>query len=123
MKNDTNYFKKKLEAEKNKIETELAGMSKENPSKKGDWEAIPPKDTDEREPDLNEAADNMEDYEEAFALNNVLEKRLNEIKAALERIEKGNFGICVAGGGKHQIEEERLEANPAATTCIKHLDI
>ena len=49
-----------------------------------------------------------------------LEIRYNEVKEALKRIEEGTYGICRVSG--EQIEPERLEANPAATTCIKHLE-
>lgn len=116
------YFKKKLEEEKKEIEAKLASISVKNPANKDDWEAVPTKDVDEREPDLNEAADNIEDYETSYSLNDVLEKRLNEVKDALASIEKGNYGVCKIGGEDHLIESERLEANPAAKTCIKHLE-
>ncbi len=116
------YFKKQLEEEKKKIEEQLSGLSIKNPTNENDWEAIPPKDFDERESDLNEAADNIEDYEASYSLNDVLEKRLNEIKGALSSIEEGRYGICKKGGQDHLIESERLEANPAATTCTKHMN-
>jgi len=40
-----------------------------------------------------------------------------EIDAALSRIEEGVYGVCVACGGG--INEERLEALPWATKCIR----
>ncbi len=48
-----------------------------------------------------------------------LEKQMSEIDAALERIENGTYGICEISG--QPIEKERLEANPSARTCIKHM--
>ena len=39
---------------------------------------------------------------------------------ALERIEKGTYGICEVGN--EEIEEDRLNANPAARTCKAHLN-
>lgn len=42
---------------------------------------------------------------------------LEEIDAALTRIEHGTFGICVSCG--RPIAEERLEAMPYATKCIE----
>jgi len=122
MKHDLIYFKKKLEEEKIKLESELSGISTKNPRNQEDWEAVPPKDTDERESDPNEAADNIEDYEGNFSLNDILEKRLNDTKEALNKIEENTYGICRIGGKEHPIEEERLEANPSAKTCIKHLE-
>jgi RNA polymerase-binding protein DksA len=41
---------------------------------------------------------------------------LDEIAAALVRIEEGSFGLCSACG--RPISEERLEAVPYATLCI-----
>jgi RNA polymerase-binding protein DksA len=53
-------------------------------------------------------------------LDNGLEENadhlLVEIDAALQRIENGTFGTCVACG--KPIGEERLEAVPWATLCI-----
>jgi RNA polymerase-binding transcription factor DksA len=51
-----------------------------------------------------------------------LEVRYNEIKSALKKIEEsapGAYGLCEVGG--EQIEEDRLEANPAARTCKAHM--
>lgn len=117
---DTKHFKERLEKEKIKIESELSGISKINPLNPNDWEAVSQKEAPEREPDRNEQADNIEDYEESYSLNDILEKRLNEIKKALKEIEDGVYGKCAIGEKSHEIESERLEANPAATTCIKH---
>lgn len=47
-----------------------------------------------------------------------LELRLKKVEAALARTENGTYGKCVAGG--EEIEEERLQAEPAAETCMKH---
>jgi DnaK suppressor protein len=63
--------------------------------------------------------DLVEKYEEESTNEGVLEtleERLKEVTDALTRIENGTYGICVKTGNK--IEVERLEANPAATTCI-----
>ena len=123
MKEDTVIFKKKLEEEKKKIEEDLEGISRKNPKDPNDFQAIMPEDPDERDADPNELADNIEDYEENFALNDVLEKRLNEVKAALKRIDDGTYGVCKFGGSGHPIEKELLDANATATTCIKHLEV
>lgn len=44
------------------------------------------------------------------------EHLLDEIDAALVRIEDGSYGLCTACG--RPISEERLEAVPYATLCI-----
>jgi DnaK suppressor protein len=44
------------------------------------------------------------------------EHLLSEIDAALQRMEEGMYGMCVACG--RPIDEERLEAVPYATLCL-----
>ena len=43
-------------------------------------------------------------------------KLIEKIKEALERIDKGTFGICTLCG--RDIGEERLRARPVTTLCI-----
>ena len=43
---------------------------------------------------------------------------LELVNNALLRIENGTYGICAVSG--EEIEPERLEAVPFATTCMKH---
>lgn len=45
-----------------------------------------------------------------------LNQRLEEVQAALQRIEDGTYGKCESCGNK--IPPERLEAIPAASLCI-----
>lgn len=53
-----------------------------------------------------------------LALNDADEHRLDEIQAALKRMEKGEYGICKVC--HQEIPFERLEAVPAAEYCIEH---
>ncbi len=124
MKIDLNYFRKKLEDEKKKLEDELKTTSIKNPKDSRDWQAVyPEKDLDEKiEPDFLDAAEEIEEYQERYSLNDVLEKRLNNVKDALKAVADGNYGKCTVDGTSHDIEPERLEANPAATTCIAHIE-
>ena len=43
-------------------------------------------------------------------------KLIGKIKAALERIEDGSFGVCDTCGG--EISFKRLQARPVTTQCI-----
>lgn len=43
---------------------------------------------------------------------------LELVNNALLRIDNGTYGICAVSG--EEIEPERLDAVPFATTCIKH---
>lgn len=53
-----------------------------------------------------------------LALNETVERRLQEINFALERMEKGEYGICQVCG--KEISFDRLEAVPTATYCVDH---
>ena len=113
-------FKNRLEKELGTVEKELKTVGVQNPANKNDWEAKETAmDVMASPADENEAADKMEEYTGNRAINDTLEIRYNNIKRALEKIEDGTYGVCEISG--EPIEEERLEANPAARTCEAHM--
>lgn len=114
---NTEPFKKKLLAEKKLVEMELGTVARRNPEHAGDWEPVA--GTDERPAERDEVADKLESFEENMAIARRLESRLGEITAALQSIEDKTYGTCSVC--KKDIEVERLEANPAAATCKKHM--
>jgi RNA polymerase-binding transcription factor DksA len=115
---NTEHFKERLEGELKIVETELRSVGTQNPKNPKDWEA---KETaiDVTAMQVDELGDKMEEYVQNRAINDQLEIRYNAIKQALEKIDKGTYGVCEIGG--EPIEEERLEADPAARTCKAHL--
>ncbi len=113
------FFKNKLIEEQKKLEKELATVGRINPDNPEDWEPVP-NDPGEREADPNDKADMIEEYETNTAILKQLEIQLNEVKDALTRIENGTYGICEVSG--KPIEEGRLKANPAARTCMEHMN-
>lgn len=115
---DTHFYKEKLEQEKNKLEQELATVGQKNPSNASDWQGREP-DLDTDPADEEELADAKEGFETNSAIVDQLEIRLLEVTTALGKIEVGTFGICTVCG--EHIEEDRLNANPAAPTCKKHM--
>ena len=116
---DYKYFQKKLEKEKDNLEKELAKVARRNPNNLSDWEAIPG-NKDISSADDNTVADSIEDYEENNAIVNTLESRYKDIESGLDKIKHKTYGLCQVC--KKEIEIERLEANPAARTCVKHID-
>ena len=113
------YFRNKLEEEKNRLEAELARVGKRNPAIKGDWEPTPAEDEmDIRTSEQSELADKFEEFENRSAVEIHLEEKLNEVLEALERVKKGIYGVCTVCGEK--IDEKRLEANISAATCVRH---
>ncbi|HEY4503545.1 MAG TPA: TraR/DksA C4-type zinc finger protein [Candidatus Paceibacterota bacterium] len=117
-KKDIQYFKNKLEKEKRLLEDELGTIGKANSESPSGWEVTAGK-IEVDSADENETADKMEEMEENELIFGQLEKQLSEIKYALERIEKGAYGICEISG--KPIEKDRLEANPSARTCKQHM--
>lgn len=114
---DIEQLKAKLEEERQSLEGELASVGRRNPKNPSDWEPTP--DAVEVAPgDQSELADKMEDFEDRAAVEVELENRLAEVNQALLRIAAGTYGRCETGS--EPIEAERLLANPAARTCIKH---
>lgn len=116
---DIHIFKEKLESEKTKLESELGTVGQKNPSNPADWEGKEP-DLDTDTADEEELADAKEGFETNSAIVDQLEIRLLEVTTALGKIDAGTFGICEVGG--EQIEEDRLNANPAARTCKNHMN-
>jgi len=108
-------FKKQLEERKNKLEEELSSIAKKDPLVKNDYDAKFP---DYGTQSSDEEAFEVASYESNLSMEQALEIKLAEIKAALERIEKGTYGSCETCG--KPMEKERLEANPSARISIKH---
>lgn len=107
-------YKTKLLEEKQLLEEELTGLGQVD--KTGDWKATPENDLSNQEvQDSGDLADIAEDFEERSSKLDLLEKRLVDIKKTLEKIESENYGLCE--NCQNEIEEDRLEANPAAPTC------
>lgn len=116
MKNTTAY-KSILEEEKLRLEKQLETVGRRNPSNPADWEALP--EETGAEADILDTAEQIDGYEANTAIVKELEARYNDVLAALSRIDAGTYGICRISG--EEIEEERLEADPAADTCKAHL--
>jgi RNA polymerase-binding transcription factor DksA len=113
----TEHFRKKLEEEKIKLESEMGNIGRRNPLVPNDWEPSPPEENIES--DIADQADIIVRRENDAAILSDLEAHYDTILAALSRIENGTYGKCEVCGAK--IEEARLEADPAAVTCVKHL--
>lgn len=114
---DTSYFKELLERERDLLEKTLGNIGRKNPDRKGDWEAVEPEDGDEAEE--GDVAQGLAEYDDNRNELDQLEARLGEVKVALEKIERDEYGICEVC--EKPIEEDRLEADPTAKTCKAHM--
>ena len=107
------HFKTKLDAELKVVVGELKELGWKNPDTK-EWETTGG-DIDQTATEDDELGDRQEEYEERREETEALQTKWSEIKTALEKIENGTYGKCEECG--KPIEEDRLEANPAARTC------
>lgn len=110
-------FKQKLVADKALLESELGSVGRINPENSNDWEPVAA-DLNIDRAEVEERASEITDFEERSAIEFTLEERYNNVKAALARIEEGTYGVCRVCS--NAIEENRLDANPEAETCIAH---
>lgn len=86
----------------------------------GHWDTYTDKsENKELQPDA--LADKFEEESTNEGVMDTLEERLKEVTDAIERIEKGIYGKCIncaMQGKDKEIEIEKLDANPTATTCL-----
>ena len=103
-----------LGAERDAVEEELATYGRVQED--GEWRGAAVGEGPEADP--NDAADQIEELAVNVPLVEELEKRHRDIADALEKMEDGTYGICEAD--EKEIPFDRLEANPAARTCVQH---
>ena len=116
---DTALYKTKLTESLARITCELETLGVHTKDNQKDWVATPPPE-DGLEPDQNDAADRVEEWDERAATRAEHEREYNDHTRALKKIEDGTYGICEVSG--KEIEADRLDANPAARTCKAHLE-
>lgn len=112
----TEQLKKRLEDEKLKLESEMGSVGRKNAAVPNDWEAIPSETGTES--DVIDQADAIMSNENNAAILADLEARYDMVLGALAHIAAGTYGVCEVCSAP--IEEARLTADPAATTCVAH---
>lgn len=70
--------------------------------------------------DNEDNASDLELVDRDTGVNDILEKNLNDVNHALERMDDGTYGNCEVCG--KPIPEKRLEALPWATADVEHAD-
>src|SRR5437773_1666447 len=100
-------LKEKLEKEKLSLEKELESFATEDKNIKGNWDA---KRINGEDTDMEEKADEVEEYDNLLSLEHSLELKLKDVNSAIEKIKDGTYGKCEKCG--KEIEKERLMAYP-----------
>ncbi len=106
-------LKGKLEKEKLSLEKELETFATKDENIKGNWDA---KRINGEDTDMEEKADEVEEYDNLLSLEHSLELKLKDVNLAIEKIKDGTYGKCEKCG--KEIEKERLMAYPEAKLCI-----
>ena len=110
---DSERFRTALTDERSRIEAAIEYLHRETPGSLED-------ETEEMlggsDNHLGDAAAGTLDREIDYTLEGHSEQVLEQIEAALGRIEDGTFGTCTNCG--KPIAEDRLEARPWANLCI-----
>jgi RNA polymerase-binding protein DksA len=100
------YFKTKLEKEKERLEKEISYFRSEDPYT----------NSTRSRGNLDDDITEIEEHDRLNATKVDLESSLRDVEQALQRIEKGTFGKCSNCGDS--ISEERLEVMPTASLCL-----
>ena len=113
-KEQSKKIEEKLLAQKERLEKDLRSFAQKDPNIKGDWTTKFQRF--EEGSNLEEAADEVEQYATSLPIEHSFELRLQGIAQALEKIKKGTYGICE--NCKKTIDAKRLEIYPEAKYCL-----
>ncbi len=116
---DTSTYRAMLKKEAEELKTALGHTGALDHTVVGDWVSTP------EEPIATEADEDLvADRAEAALTRDAelaaLESRYNNVQRALQKLTTETFGTCELCG--NAIETARLDANPAARTCITDRD-
>jgi RNA polymerase-binding transcription factor DksA len=120
MKIDTSKYKDRLEEQKKSIESELGSIAVKDVNNPNSWDAARIEVNDDEPSDRTETASEITEFEENSSIASNLDVQLIEIDSALDRIENGTYGVCKVCNS--EIELDRLDANPSASTCKEHMN-
>lgn len=108
------YFKQHLLDEQARLQQELKDFGTESSVRPGHFDAAYPESGGDSEDDN---ALEIAEYADELSIEARIEAELKDVEKALEAIEKGSYGICKYCN--KPIDEKRLEARPASSSCIE----
>jgi len=116
-KKNLEKFKERLEETKKSLESSLKTFATRDPNIKGDWDSKFPEFSKDPNVNMEEEADEVEEYLTRLPVEHSYELRVQAINEALTRIKNGTYGKCAKC--KKNIPLKRLEAYPEAKFCLK----
>lgn len=106
-------LKATLLEEQARLQEELAKFTTRNPHVADDFDSKFPNYGDKDDENAAEVAE----YAANLSIEQDLEKTLRDVKAALDRLATGTYGICKYC--QKPIEERRLLARPTSSACVE----
>ncbi len=117
-KAELNKIKMALEAEKKRLTEENHKIEKRFSSANDSQSRSEMTDFDTEHP-ADFGSETFE-REKDFALSENIAFLMMKVERAIEKIDEGTYGLCDRCGGR--ISDERLEALPSASLCVKCQD-
>ncbi len=105
---DTQTVRQELQAELARLERERDGLERQH----AEADTAPG-----RGDQSTEQASQTLEQERSLALTRNLRSMIEQVQAALRRLENGTYGVCEGCG--EAISPERLQALPFATQCVR----
>lgn len=105
------HFKQKLLEEKTRLSQELEDFGKKDTS--GKYQAVYPESGGSSDDDN---AMEIAEFTDDMSIEARIAAELKDVNSALASIEKGTYGVCKYCN--KPIDEKRLEARPASSSCI-----
>ena len=105
-------IEEQLKLEKVRLEKELAKFTNKNQHVAGDYDATFPEYGDKEDENAQEVAQ----YTTNKPLEIALESELRDVGKSLDRLKKGDYGVCKYC--KKPIDEKRLLARPTSGACV-----
>ena len=112
---DTDRARSLLNAEIERLE-QLAAAQREQVPGADDQSQV--SDVSPGDQHLADAAADLTDRETEQSLLDQAERRLESVRAALAKVDRGDYGLCEVCG--EPIPDERLEHRPATRFCAVH---
>lgn len=106
-------FKQRLVEDHSRLLQELEDLGKRDPNRPGRFEVSYPESGSNSEDDN---AAEIAEYADSLSMEARIASELRDTEEALKAIENGKYGVCKYCG--KEIEEKRLEARPASSSCI-----
>lgn len=111
-KKDLAEIKQLLLTQRAQLEAELLKIAKKNPHNPDDYEA----QFEEYGDDETDNTSEVVKFGLNLTLEKTLEKSLKDVKKALDRIAKNEYGFCKYC--QQKIDAKRLKARPTSSACV-----